>query len=34
MNTSVGERLPAIISSWNVQMLNIMKIPWVENVPG
>lgn len=33
MNTSAGERLPAIIFSWNFQMLNIMKIPWVEKCP-
>lgn len=33
MNTSVGEFLPAIIFSWNFQMLNIMKIPWVEKCP-
>lgn len=33
MNTSVGECLPAIISSWNFQMLNIMKVPGVEKCP-
>lgn len=33
MNTSVGGRLPAIIFSQNFQMLNIMKIPWIEKCP-